>query len=130
MILGFRRLALGLAAGLTWITGGALALVLGGCGQSGPLYLPKDPNAAQRATLPRALLNIVRTPKVPQPPASAGSAAVAAASTAASAAAPDTAAPLPPDSSPDDESAPETEDQSAPTLIQPPPALPDIPRPR
>jgi hypothetical protein len=71
-----------------------LALALSGCGQTGPLYLPKDPNAAQRATLPQALFNIVRTPKVPQPPAS-----VASTASAASAAASDAATPLSPASS-------------------------------
>lgn len=37
----------------------ALALAAGaaalGCGQRGPLYLPKEPSAAQRATLPQTL---------------------------------------------------------------------------
>jgi len=50
-------------------------LALGGCGQKGPLYIPTDdPAAAQRATLPQALLNTVRAPKTPQPPASSASA--------------------------------------------------------
>jgi predicted small lipoprotein YifL len=30
-------------------------LVLAGCGQRGPLYLPTDPAAAQRASLPQTL---------------------------------------------------------------------------
>ena len=30
-------------------------LSLAGCGQTGPLYLPTEPAAAQRATLPQAL---------------------------------------------------------------------------
>lgn len=34
---------------------GALAGALCGCGQRGPLYLPQDPAAAQRATLPQVL---------------------------------------------------------------------------
>ncbi|MDR0479569.1 MAG: lipoprotein, partial [Burkholderiaceae bacterium] len=74
------------------IFAGGLVLALSGCGQKGPLYLPaNDPNAAQRATLPQALLNIVRTPRVPQPPASAASAPDAAASKPQ-----DAAPPLPP----------------------------------
>ena len=32
------------------------AATLGGCGQSGPLYLPTGPAAAQRATLPQILI--------------------------------------------------------------------------
>jgi predicted small lipoprotein YifL len=37
-----------------------LAVALGGCGQRGPLYLPKDAAAKQRATLPDLL-----TPRLP-----------------------------------------------------------------
>ncbi|QGW81108.1 hypothetical protein GOQ09_05745 [Variovorax paradoxus] len=33
----------------------AVAGALGACGQRGPLYLPTDPAAAQRATLPQLL---------------------------------------------------------------------------
>jgi len=63
------------------ILGIALAL-LGGCGQKGPLYLPKDdPAAEQHASLPQALLNAARrTPKTPERPASSASAPDAAAS--------------------------------------------------
>ncbi|WP_137896875.1 lipoprotein, partial [Ramlibacter sp. 2FC] len=32
------------------------AVVLSGCGQKGPLYLPTEPAAAQRATLPQTLI--------------------------------------------------------------------------
>ncbi|SFM19056.1 lipoprotein [Variovorax sp. OV329] len=35
-----------------------LGVSLAGCGQRGPLYLPTDPAAANRATLPQALLPI------------------------------------------------------------------------
>jgi predicted small lipoprotein YifL len=77
MILGAKRTALTLA----WILGCLAAALLAGCGQKGPLYIPKDdPAAAQRATLPQALLNTVRTPQTPQPPASSASAPDAAAS--------------------------------------------------
>jgi predicted small lipoprotein YifL len=31
------------------------AAMLSGCGQKGPLYLPTEPAAAQRATLPQTL---------------------------------------------------------------------------
>ncbi|MFZ9296939.1 MAG: LPS translocon maturation chaperone LptM [Hylemonella sp.] len=42
---------------------GAVALLgLPGCGQTGPLYLPSEPEAAQRATLPEIL-----TPGLPAP---------------------------------------------------------------
>lgn len=37
------------------VAAGALAGILSGCGQRGPLYLPQDPAAAQRATLPQVL---------------------------------------------------------------------------
>lgn len=36
------------------LAAGAL-LLLAGCGQKGPLYLPTDPAAASRATLPETL---------------------------------------------------------------------------
>jgi predicted small lipoprotein YifL len=38
-------------------------LLLAGCGQTGPLYLPKEPAAAQRATLPQSLWPVM--PKKP-----------------------------------------------------------------
>lgn len=42
----------------------AIALLgLAGCGQRGPLYLPTDPAAAGRATLPQVLV-----PGLPTPP--------------------------------------------------------------
>ncbi|MFM8610811.1 MAG: LPS translocon maturation chaperone LptM [Burkholderiaceae bacterium] len=45
----------------------ALAL-LAGCGQKGPLVLPTDPAAAQRATLPETLTpGQPRSPQRPQP---------------------------------------------------------------
>ncbi len=37
------------------LLGLAAAAALTGCGQSGPLYLPDSPAAAQRATLPQTL---------------------------------------------------------------------------
>lgn len=40
----------------TALGGVVLAGALTGCGQSGPLYLPTDPAAQQRATLPQVLL--------------------------------------------------------------------------
>ncbi|MDR0457753.1 MAG: hypothetical protein LBH10_01795 [Burkholderiaceae bacterium] len=96
MILGIKLPALALAG----ILGGLVAVFSSGCGQNGPLYLPKDdPAAAQRATLPQALLNIVRAPKTPQPPASTASAAASAAALAASAAA-SAPSPAQPDKSP------------------------------
>ncbi len=36
----------------------ALGVGLAGCGQRGPLYLPTDPAAASRATLPELMLPI------------------------------------------------------------------------
>jgi predicted small lipoprotein YifL len=36
----------------------ALGVGLAGCGQRGPLYLPNDPAAASRATLPELMLPI------------------------------------------------------------------------
>lgn len=47
----------------------ASALILCGCGQKGSLYLPTEPAAAGRATLPQSL--------IPSFPASAASAASA-----------------------------------------------------
>lgn len=46
------------------------AITLWGCGQKGPLYLPSEPEAAHRATLPRAVANELQFRKdVPTPPA-------------------------------------------------------------
>lgn len=44
----------------TAVLAAVLAVALGGCGQRGPLYLPKDAAAKQRATLPDLL-----TPRLP-----------------------------------------------------------------
>lgn len=45
-----------------------LGVGLTGCGQRGPLYLPTDPAAANRATLPQVLLPIPsRSESTPQP---------------------------------------------------------------
>ncbi|RYF76021.1 MAG: hypothetical protein EOO22_03230 [Comamonadaceae bacterium] len=41
----------------------AAGVLLAGCGQRGPLYLPTDPAAANRATLPQVL-----TPTLPALP--------------------------------------------------------------
>ena len=53
----------------------ACVTVLSACGQKGDLYLPTEPEAAQRATLPRSVLPVrprVQTepPKAAQPAAS------------------------------------------------------------
>ncbi|WP_442867232.1 LPS translocon maturation chaperone LptM [Acidovorax sp. NCPPB 3576] len=44
----------------------ASAAALWGCGQRGPLYLPADPAASQRATLPQTL-DPMRDAPVPSP---------------------------------------------------------------
>ncbi|TFY99010.1 LPS translocon maturation chaperone LptM [Ramlibacter humi] len=38
------------------LCGAAALALLGACGQRGPLYLPKEPAAANRATLPQVLM--------------------------------------------------------------------------
>lgn len=43
----------------------AALLALAGCGQKGPLYLPSDPAAAGRATLPETLAPAVLQPARP-----------------------------------------------------------------
>ncbi|MBD9531790.1 MULTISPECIES: LPS translocon maturation chaperone LptM [Comamonas] len=43
----------------------ASTAALWGCGQRGPLYLPTDPAAAQRATLPETLNPMADTPGKP-----------------------------------------------------------------
>jgi predicted small lipoprotein YifL len=92
MILGARFPVLALVG----VFGGFAVVSAGGCGQKGPLYIPaNDPAAAQRATLPGALLNTVRTPKTPQPPASAASAVTAASAPDAAASAASSAQPAP-----------------------------------
>lgn len=49
---------------------GVIALAaITGCGQKGPLFLPTEPAAAQRATLPQTL-NPMGTSTAPLPPAS------------------------------------------------------------
>lgn len=60
----------------------ALGVGLSGCGLKGPLYLPTDPAAAQRATLPELL-----TPSIGKPasPAAADAAAAPAPAPASSA---------------------------------------------
>jgi predicted small lipoprotein YifL len=40
---------------IAFAAGCALVVVLEGCGQTGPLYIPNTPQAAQRATLPQTL---------------------------------------------------------------------------
>lgn len=45
----------------------SVAVLLPACGQRGPLYLPKSPTAAQRATLPQTLLPVDKA----TPPAAA-----------------------------------------------------------
>lgn len=40
---------------------GALVILLSGCGQKGPLFLPQEPAAAHRATLPQALFRPIQT---------------------------------------------------------------------
>jgi predicted small lipoprotein YifL len=45
------------------------AAALAGCGQKGPLYLPSDPVAAQRATLIETLTPLGTTPPPMAPPA-------------------------------------------------------------
>ncbi|MCA3238556.1 MAG: LPS translocon maturation chaperone LptM [Curvibacter sp.] len=65
-------------------------LGLAGCGQTGPLYLPTEPAAAQRATLPQALW-----PVMPKKPAQSSRPAPPAAPSAAPASAP-TSAPTQP----------------------------------
>ncbi|HYP72337.1 MAG TPA: lipoprotein [Variovorax sp.] len=45
-----------------------LGVGLAGCGQRGPLYLPTDPAAANRATLPQVLLPVPsRSESTPEP---------------------------------------------------------------
>ena len=46
-------------------------LTLSACGQKGPLYLPTDPAAAQRATLPQTVFGGGSAPAKPAPAASA-----------------------------------------------------------
>ncbi|WP_239467084.1 LPS translocon maturation chaperone LptM [Rhodoferax koreense] len=48
--------------------GTAALLVLGGCGQKGPLYLPTDAVAARRATLVETLSPLQATPTTPTTP--------------------------------------------------------------
>ncbi|WP_370679719.1 lipoprotein [Comamonas sp. GB3 AK4-5] len=46
------------------------AAALAGCGQRGPLFLPNDPAASQRATLPEALNPMGDKPATEQAPSS------------------------------------------------------------
>jgi predicted small lipoprotein YifL len=49
----------------------ALGVGLAGCGQRGPLYLPNDPAAASRATLPQLFLPATpRSEEIPVEPGS------------------------------------------------------------
>jgi len=51
-----------------------MAASLSGCGQPGALYLPNEPAAARRATLPQTLIPGMRADGVAQPPAAPASA--------------------------------------------------------
>lgn len=44
------------------------ALLLTGCGQTGPLYLPKEPEAAHRASLPKSLWPFMPSKKKDEAP--------------------------------------------------------------
>ncbi len=56
----------------------ALGVGLAGCGLKGPLYLPTDPAAANRATLPSLLTpSVGSSPEAAPPPAAASSAPAA-----------------------------------------------------
>jgi predicted small lipoprotein YifL len=48
-----------LVRALVLAAGAVAAATLVGCGQRGPLYLPTEPAAANRATLPQAVKNSV-----------------------------------------------------------------------
>lgn len=54
-ILGSDRARVGLG-----VAGLAVVLSLSACGQRGPLYLPTEPAAAQRATLPQIVVPALR----------------------------------------------------------------------
>jgi len=62
----------------------ALGVGLTGCGQKGPLYLPTDPAAANRATLPSLLTPSVRRRAEDAPTPAPAPAPAAASSTPAS----------------------------------------------
>jgi predicted small lipoprotein YifL len=47
----------------------ASAVGLSACGQQGPLYLPKEPSAANRATLPETLMPFKLKKATPSAPA-------------------------------------------------------------
>lgn len=60
-----------------WPRAAAAIVLLGltACGQRGPLYLPSDPAAADRATLPQVLIPGIPTqpsPPLDQPPGNTG----------------------------------------------------------
>lgn len=53
-----------------WAAAAGALLLLAACGQKGPLYLPQEPPATQRATLPQALFRPIRPAAAePTPPA-------------------------------------------------------------
>lgn len=51
---------------MAFAAGCALAVVLEGCGQTGPLYIPNTPQAAQRATLPQTLFGLGKQSEPPR----------------------------------------------------------------
>jgi len=53
---------------------GGFAAALSGCGQPGPLYLPTEPAAARRATLPEILIPGMRSDGAAPTPAAPASA--------------------------------------------------------
>jgi len=57
------------------VTAAAAAVLLTACGQTGALYLPTEPAAAQRATLPQALWPVM--PERKRPDAASAPAATA-----------------------------------------------------
>jgi predicted small lipoprotein YifL len=63
---------------------GASTAALLACGQPGPLYLPKEPAAAKRATLPQTLLRALPTNSEKSTPQDAAPTPASPASTPAS----------------------------------------------
>lgn len=66
----------------------SLSLALTGCGQTGPLYLPTEPAAANRASLPQSLWPVMPHKQVPAPAGAASRPAPAPANAPAPATAP------------------------------------------